>query len=83
MAGWMREHGYVEGRNLKIEYRYHRGQNERIRVLAAEFVALAPEVIVVESAAPALAVRAAAPNIPLVFHQVADPVGIGLVKSLA
>src|SRR5437667_4057371 len=70
MKAWLeglRERGYVDGRNLQIEYRYHQSRSEQIPVLAAELAALGPELIVAVGPAPALAVRAAGPRIPLVF----------------
>ena len=79
----LRERGYVDGHNLQIDYRYHDGDIDRMRALAAELAALTPELIVVSAATPALAVHSAAPTIPLLFVGVGDPVGIGLVKSLA
>jgi putative ABC transport system substrate-binding protein len=82
-AEGLRERGYVVGRNLHVEYRFTEGRAERIPALAAELIALRPEVIVAASPAPAVAIKAAAPIIPLVFVAVADPVGLGLVASLA
>src|SRR5689334_5027952 len=79
----LRERGYVVGRNLHIEYRFTEGRAERIPALAAELIALRPDVIVAISPGPALAIRAADPTIPPVFVAVADPVTLGLVGSLA
>ncbi len=79
----LREHGYVVGRNLHIEYRFTEGRAERIPALAAELIALRPEVIFTGFTGAAVAVKAAAPTIPLVFVGVADPVALGLVASLA
>ena len=75
--------GHDVGRNLQIEYRYTQGQSERIPALVAELVALHPDIIAVAGPQPAVAVRDAAPTIPLVFYTVADPVGLGLVPNLA
>ena len=86
MQAWLeglREHGYVGGRNLQIEYRYSQAQSERIPALVAELIALGPEVIVTVGPQQTVAVHAAAPTIPLVFLVVADPVALGLVESLA
>ncbi|HEU0218965.1 MAG TPA: ABC transporter substrate-binding protein [Stellaceae bacterium] len=86
MGAWiegLRERGYVVGRNLRVEYRYSQGRTERIRGLVAELVAFDPEVIVARGPQNTLAVHAAAPTIPLVFINVADPIALGLVKSLA
>jgi putative ABC transport system substrate-binding protein len=79
----LRDYGYIEGRNLLVEYRFHQNRPERIAALAAELAALEPELIVTSSPQPALAVRAAAPKTPLVFVAVGDPVGLGLVESFA
>jgi ABC-type uncharacterized transport system substrate-binding protein len=79
----LRELGHVVGRNLQIEFRYWQAQTERIPALVAELVAFDPEVIVASTPQSALAVRAAAPTVPLVFIAVADPVALGLVESLA
>ena len=79
----LRQRGYVVGRNLHIEYRSTEGRAERISALAAELIALRSEVIVAGGPGLALAIKAAAPTIPLVFVAVADPVKLGLVVSLA
>jgi putative ABC transport system substrate-binding protein len=79
----LRERGYVEGQNLQIEYRYFQGRYERIPALLAELIAFGPELIVTTTSNSAVAIHAAAPTIPLVFISVSDPVGLGLVKSLA
>jgi putative tryptophan/tyrosine transport system substrate-binding protein len=79
----LRELGYFPGRNLQIEYRYWHARSEWIPGLVSELVAFGPEVIVAGSPPNATAVHAAAPAIPLVFVNVADPVTLGLVESLA
>lgn len=79
----LRARGYDVGRNLQIEDRFYQGQSDRIPALVDELVALHPDIIVATAPQTALAVRAAAPTIPLVFLTVADPVGIGLVPDLA
>ena len=79
----LRERGWTVGRNLEIEYRYTQGRNEQIPALAAELTALGPELIVAVSPVLALAVRSAAPSMPLVFVNVADPIALRLVESLA
>ena len=86
MDAWqkgLRDHGYVVGGNLQVEYRYYQNQSERIPALAAELAALDLEVIVTAAPQPVLAVRAVTPKMPLVFVSVADPVGLGLVESFA
>ncbi|HEX9661773.1 MAG TPA: ABC transporter substrate-binding protein, partial [Candidatus Binatia bacterium] len=78
----LRELGYVEGKNIVIEYRYAEGKLERLPDLAAELVRLKVDVIV--TAGPAiLAAKKASTTIPIVFAVATDPVGLGLVSSLA
>jgi putative ABC transport system substrate-binding protein len=79
----MRALGYVEGQNLLREYRGAAGQYERLPALAAELVRLQPEVIVAQRTLAALAAKDATTTIPIVMAGVADPVGSGLVPSLA
>ncbi len=86
MQAWeegLRERGYVVGRNLDVEYRFFQGQTDRIPALLAELVALSPELIVTTTSNSAVVIHALAPTIPMVFLAVADPVALGLVKSLA
>jgi putative ABC transport system substrate-binding protein len=79
----LRDLGYVEGRNLVIDYRNAEGKPERLPALAAELVALKVDVIVAASIRPALAAKQATRSIPIVFAASADPVTSGLVTSLA
>jgi len=79
----LREAGYVEGQNVAVEYRWAEGQDERIPALAADLVRLNMDVIVASGTDAALAVRRVSPTIPLVFLAVGDPVGSGLVATLA
>jgi putative ABC transport system substrate-binding protein len=75
--------GYIEGKNVAIEYRWAQGQNDRFPTLVAELVRHQISVIVVlESTNGALAAKAATQTTPIVFMQGADPVRIGLVDSL-
>ena len=86
VEAWMdglRERGYVIGRDLRIEYRYFRGRYDQLPALLTELVAFAPEVIVTTTSNSAVAIHAAAPTLPMVFLNVADPVALGLVQSLA
>ena len=79
----LRQTGYVEGQNVSVEYRWAEGDAERLSVLAADLVRLNVDVIVASGTDAALAVRRASPTIPLVFLAVADPVGSGLIATLA
>jgi putative ABC transport system substrate-binding protein len=77
------ELGWVEGRNVAIEYRWAEGRVERLREFAAEFVRLNVDVIVTSATPPVVAAKQATSVIPIVFAAVGDPVGNGLVASLA
>jgi len=80
----LRDLGYVEGRNVVIEYRDAEGKLERLPALAAELVALKVDVIVAAaSAVPARAAKQATRTLPIVFIGAGDPVTTGLVTSLA
>jgi putative ABC transport system substrate-binding protein len=78
----LRELGWVQDRNVAIEFRWAEGRNERFAEIATEFVRLKVDVIVA-GAAGALAAKQATSVIPIVFAGAADPVGVGLVASLA
>src|SRR5712692_6251767 len=79
----LRDLGYVEGRNLVIEYRDAEGKFERLPALAAELVALKVDVIVAGGTPQALAAKQATKTIPIVVASATDPVTDGLVTSLA
>jgi putative tryptophan/tyrosine transport system substrate-binding protein len=79
----LREHGYVEGKNIFIEYRYAEGKPERLPDLAAELVRLKVDVIVTVSPSATLAAKKASGTTPIVFASANDPVETGLVSSLA
>jgi putative ABC transport system substrate-binding protein len=79
----LRELGYVEGRNILIEYRWAEGKYERFPALIAELIVLKVEVIVTAGTPASLAVKKATTSIPLVMVAVGDPIGAGLVASLA
>jgi putative tryptophan/tyrosine transport system substrate-binding protein len=75
--------GWMDGRNIRIDYRWGAGNIERIRASAAELVALRPDVLFSESTPALAALRQATRSIPIVFTHVADPIGMGFVASLA
>jgi putative tryptophan/tyrosine transport system substrate-binding protein len=79
----LRELGWVEGHNLAIDYRWAEGRSERFADIAAEIVRLKVDVIVAATTPAALAAKQATSVIPIVFAGVSDPVGTGLVASLA
>jgi putative tryptophan/tyrosine transport system substrate-binding protein len=79
----LREHGYVEGQNLTIEYRSAEGRNERLPELVSQLLHLKIDIIVVRGTPEVLAVKNATNVIPVVMSAVGDPVGSGVVASLA
>jgi putative ABC transport system substrate-binding protein len=79
----LRELGYVEGKNLVIEWRFADGKPERLAGLAAELVQLKVDVIVTAATQPTAAAQKATSNIPIVIGSAGDPVASGFVQSLA
>ena len=80
----LRDRGWIDGRNLIIESRYAPPtQNHLLPALAAELVALGPDLLIAIGPQTAVALKSATATIPIVFVPVADPVGLGLVQSLA
>jgi putative ABC transport system substrate-binding protein len=79
----IRRLGWIEGKNIQIEYRFAEGNSDRLRELATNLVRLKVDVIVCASTAAALAAKKATTTIPIVMASSADPVGAGLVTSLA
>jgi putative ABC transport system substrate-binding protein len=83
LAQRLRELGWIEGRTIAIEYRWAEGRNERFAEIAAEFVRLKVDVIVTAGTALVVAAKQATSVILIVFAAAGDPVGTGLVASLA
>ena len=79
----LRELGWIDGRTVAIEYRWAEGRSERYTEIAAELVRLKVDVIVTWASAPVLAAKQATVLIPIVFAAQMDPVGAGVVASLA
>jgi putative ABC transport system substrate-binding protein len=79
----LRELGWVEGRKIAIEVRWADGHSERFAEIAAELVQLKVDVILTHTTPPVLAAKQATLVIPIVFATAGDPVGNGLVASLA
>jgi ABC-type uncharacterized transport system substrate-binding protein len=79
----LHELGWIEGRNIRLDYRFTGQEAERMRAGSAELIALAPDIIVVWANPAAAIVRKATQTIPIVFVVVSDPVGGGFVTNLA
>jgi ABC-type uncharacterized transport system substrate-binding protein len=79
----LRELGWIEGRTIAIEFRWAEGRSERYAEIAAEFVRLNVDIIVTVGTPAVVAAKQATSIIPIVFASVGDPVGSGLVKTLA
>jgi putative ABC transport system substrate-binding protein len=81
-AQGLQEFGWTEGRNVVIEYRWAAGNPELAQKHAAELIALAPDVILAGGTPSVVPLRQLTRTVPIVFVQVADPVGAGLIESL-
>lgn len=79
----LRDLGYVEGRNITLEYRFTEGQADRLPALVAELVRLPVDVLVLDGTAAIRPAQQATTTIPIVMAVSSDPVGAGLVASLA
>jgi putative ABC transport system substrate-binding protein len=77
------ELGWIEGRNIAVEYRFSGGDADLVRAHAAELIALSPDLILVQGTPGATAFRRATRTIPVVFATVTDPVSAGIVESIA
>src|SRR6266481_7458886 len=73
--------GWIEGKNITLEYRFGEQKNERLPELAVELVRLKVDLIVTSGTTPALAAKSATTTIPIVMANAADPAGAGLVAS--
>jgi putative tryptophan/tyrosine transport system substrate-binding protein len=83
LRGLLRERGWVEGQNLVLDWRYAEGKYERLPDMAAELVQLKPDLIMARGGPGATAAKRATAAIPIVMYSATDPVGIGLVQSVA
>src|SRR5262249_29601860 len=79
----LRGYGYVEGKNLIIDYRSADGHSDRLPGLVSQLIGLNPDIIVLRGTPEAIAVRDATSTIPVVMSAVADPVGTGIAPSLS
>ena len=79
----LRELGWIDGRNVRIDTRWTAGNDDRFRVYAEELVALAPDVILAATTPGVTALQQATRTVPIVFVTVIDPVGAGFVSNLA
>ena len=77
------ESGWIIGRNARIEYRWYQGNAEAARTYAAELLALTPDIIFISGIQGTTAVKQLTRTVPIVFTGLADPVGTGIVDSLA
>jgi putative ABC transport system substrate-binding protein len=75
--------GWIEGKNIRVDYRFAEGKRERLAELTADLVRLKVDLIAVTGVQSALAAKKATTTIPIVFASAPDPVGLGLVSSLA
>jgi putative ABC transport system substrate-binding protein len=79
----MRELGWIDGRNMRVELRWAPGGEEEVRKQAAELVALAPDIVITNGSAGVRPLLKVTRTVPIVFAVVPDPIGAGFVKSLA
>src|SRR4029450_10125361 len=74
---------WIDGRNVQIEYRYAAADPARFRSFAAELAGLGPNVVLAYTSPAVSALQQAMPNVPIIFASVIDPVGAGMVETLA
>ena len=77
------ESGWIIGRNARIDYRWYQSNAETARAYAAELLTLTPDIILTSGTQGAIAVKQLTRTVPIVFARVGDPVGLGIVDSLA
>jgi putative tryptophan/tyrosine transport system substrate-binding protein len=78
----LQNHGWIDGSNLIIDYRYYGQSVPRLPGLAADLIALSPDVLIAAAPQALIALKSATVRIPIVFVAVADPVALGAVQSL-
>ena len=83
LRGLLRERGWIEGQNLVVDWRYAEGKYDRLPDLAVELVRLKPDLILARGGPGTTAAKRETATIPIVMYNATDPVGIGLVQSLA
>jgi len=83
IAEELRDLGWRDNYSARIDYRWTSGDTEQIQALARELVSLGPEVLIADGTAQAVALLQATRTIPIVFLIASDPVGLGIVQSLA
>ena len=79
----LREHGYIEGQNLQIDYRSADGRGDRFPALAADLIGRGVDLIVTRGTPAAKSAKAATATIPIVMAAIGEPLGVGVVASLA
>jgi putative tryptophan/tyrosine transport system substrate-binding protein len=77
------ESGWIIGRNARIDYRWYQGNPEAARAYAAELLTLTPDIILASGTPATTALKQLTRTVPIVFTRVGDPVGLGIVDSLA
>ena len=79
----LREFGWIDGQNLRIDYRWSVGNADQVRIDAAQLAAMAPDVLLATGSPPVAALQQTTRTLPIVFVLVSDPVGAGFVEGLA
>jgi putative ABC transport system substrate-binding protein len=79
----LRKLGWMDGRNLQVEFRWAAGNPERVTTFAKQLIALKPEVLVAHTTPSVIALKKQTDTIPIVFVQISDPIGAGFITNLA